>query len=91
MGAVQDAFNIAFRDFVTAGIPASGEYEPDKALIRAIGPIIEQLFAVTGLSDKPYETPEDGAAATTDGDLFWVKGFGTEAARLYNRRRSSLC
>jgi hypothetical protein len=83
MGAVQEAFNTAFRDFVTAGVPASGEYEPDKALIRAIGPIIEQLFAVTGLSDKPFETPEAGAAATFDGELFWVKGSGPIAARLY--------
>lgn len=45
MGTIVDAFATAFRDYVTEGVPASGEYEPDKALLRGIGSLIESALA----------------------------------------------
>jgi hypothetical protein len=80
MGAVQDAFNLAFRSYVTAGVPASGENEPDKAEIRAIGAAVEDLIATAGIADAIYESTSDGLAGTTDGQLFLVKGDGTTSA-----------
>lgn len=76
MGAVQDAINLAFRDYVTEGVPASGAHEPRKFDIRAVGSVIEQLLAVGGIAETIYETTAAGIAATTSGDLFLVKGDG---------------
>jgi len=41
MGTIASAFLNAFRDFVANGVPSSGQNEPNKSEIRAIGPIIE--------------------------------------------------
>ena len=41
MGTIASAFLNAFRDFVVNGVPSSGQAEPNKSEIRAIGPIIE--------------------------------------------------
>lgn len=49
MAEIIQKFNEAFRDFNTANVPSSGRYEPVKATIRAIGPIIEQ--AIDGAAD----------------------------------------
>lgn len=43
MGAIADAFNSAFRDYVTPGDPGSGRWNPDKATIRSIGALIESI------------------------------------------------
>jgi hypothetical protein len=51
MAEITTAFNDAFRDFVTDGIPSSGSNKPSKPEIRAIGPLIEeQLDAVAELA-----------------------------------------
>lgn len=76
MGAVSDAFASAFRDFVTAGVPASGPNEPIKAELRGLGATIEQLLAAAGIGDTIYETTAAGIAATTNGELFLVAGDG---------------
>ncbi|NML11605.1 hypothetical protein HHL08_15855 [Sphingobium sp. AR-3-1] len=88
MGAVQDAINLAWRDFVTEGVPASGPNEPRKVEIRAVGAVIEQFLAVAGI-DKIYETTAAGIAATTSGDLFLVKGTGDSFADLYKNASGS--
>lgn len=49
MGTIADQFAAAFRDFVTDGLMASGDHEPVKADIRAIGPLIEAAVANAGL------------------------------------------
>lgn len=74
MGAVADAFAEAFRDFVAAGIPASGAYEPEKALIRAIGPLIETVAASAGAGLERYATVSAMEAVTDsdDGQLAYV-------------------
>jgi lysophospholipase L1-like esterase len=45
MGTISDGFNQAFRNFNTDGVPASGAYEPDKALIRSLGVLIDSGLA----------------------------------------------
>ncbi|WP_303758340.1 hypothetical protein [Sphingobium yanoikuyae] len=82
MGAVVTAFNTAFRDYVAAGIPASGENDPAKSEIRAIGETIEQLLVTSGIQSI-YETTSAGIAATTNGQLFIVAGSGDVFAYLY--------
>lgn len=44
MGRISDAIAWAWRDFVTDGVPSSGLYEPSKADIRSIGPVIEEVL-----------------------------------------------
>lgn len=46
MGVFTDAIAAAFRDFVTAGVPGSGDHEPVKSEIRALGPLIEAMIGV---------------------------------------------
>jgi len=41
VGAVANAFNIAWRDYNTDGVPASGPFKPIKSVLRGLGPIIE--------------------------------------------------
>lgn len=69
MGTIGDAFKAAWRDFVTDGIPATGENNPDKAEIRPIGNLIDQLVngiaagiqivATTAARDTFYATAEN--------------------------------
>lgn len=47
MGDITDRFATAFRDYTTAGVPASGAHEPNKAEIRSIGKRIDQLIGVS--------------------------------------------
>ena len=72
MGAIADGFAAAFRDYVAAGVPASGPNNPSKAEIRAIGVQLEQAIgaAVSGL--KFYATK-----AALDADT--IKPVGTLA------------
>lgn len=49
MGTITDSIAMAFRDYVTDGIPASGPNEPNKPQIRSIGPIIESAISNVGL------------------------------------------
>lgn len=50
MGMITDGFATAFRDYVTAGVPATGEHDPVKSEIRAIGPLIESALGDIGLA-----------------------------------------
>lgn len=65
MGVITDAFDLAFRDYVTPGFPASGLNDPDKAEARAIGPLIEAAVPVT---DKAAGAAVDGV--TPDNTVF---------------------
>lgn len=42
---VTDAFDSAFRDFATAGVPSSGRNKVKKAEVRSIGPVIDDQIA----------------------------------------------
>lgn len=44
MGAVADAFNLAFRDYVVDGVPGSGLNDPDKSEARALGGLLETFL-----------------------------------------------
>lgn len=50
MGTIAESFVSVFRDYVTAGVPASGAHEPVKSEIRAIGPVIESAIGTIGLA-----------------------------------------
>ena len=50
MGEINDKFADAFRDFVTAGVPASGAHDPQKPDIRSIALPIEAGIAAAALS-----------------------------------------
>lgn len=49
MASITEAFATVFRDYVTDGVPASGENEPVKSEIRAIGPLIETAIGNVSL------------------------------------------
>ncbi|MGJ8477241.1 SGNH/GDSL hydrolase family protein [Sphingobium yanoikuyae] len=83
MGIIKDAFDLAFRDSVTAGVPGTGANEPIKSEVRSIGPAIEQMLSASGIASAIYPTTAAGIAATTDGQLFLVEGAGDRFADLY--------
>ena len=59
MAAITTTFANVWRDFVTAGVTASGLHEPVKAEIRAIGPLIEAAIGTVGIGalvDVVYAT-----------------------------------
>lgn len=66
MGTIAEIFETVWRDYVTDGVPSSGENLPDKAQIRPIGALIEQVLAasVLGAVDVAYST-----RAALDADL----------------------
>lgn len=45
MGTFSDLFNDVWRDFQTAGVPSSGDYDPAKYYIRSIGAILDGAIA----------------------------------------------
>lgn len=49
MGSITEQFAHAFRNFASDGVPSSGVNEPEKAEIRAIGPVIEAALGTIGL------------------------------------------
>lgn len=49
MGDISDRFNSVWRDYNTAGVPASGEHEPVKSEIRDVAPLIESAISTAGL------------------------------------------
>jgi len=59
MGTFTDKFGEAWRDFNTDGVPASGAYEPEKSIIRGVGPALDTALAgaVTGIAQ--YATAAD--------------------------------
>lgn len=68
MGAIREAFETVWRDYVTAGVPASGDHEPVKSEIRAIGATIETAFGASlGNVDVAYAT-----LAELNADLAWA-------------------
>lgn len=76
MGTIIDAFNSAWRDFVTNGVPASGAHKPDKAEIRAIGTLLEQEIeaAQEGLTVKATWAELSAIVGTRDGQPGRVAG-----------------
>ncbi|RWC04211.1 MAG: SGNH/GDSL hydrolase family protein [Mesorhizobium sp.] len=43
---VAAAFDTAFRDYVTDGVPSSGTHKPAKSNVRGIGPIVDAQFVL---------------------------------------------
>ena len=78
MGAIRDAFDTVYRDFVTPGVSASGRNEPDKSLVRSLGTTIEQFLTASGI-DTIYESTALGIAGTPEGMLFLVQGDGVNS------------
>src|SRR5690606_5743056 len=78
MSAAIDALKQAWRDYVTDGVPASGENDPDKAEIRAALDQLDlliaavtagiEIYASTG--DLPAE-PDVGTIALVTGDTYY--------------------
>lgn len=69
MGNIYDAFKLAFRDYATDGVPASGAHEPVKSEIRALGLSLETALAAltAGAADVIKTT-----RALLDADLAWA-------------------
>lgn len=79
MGAIATAFDSAFRDYNTAGVPSSGPRKPVKSEIRALGPVIEAAL-VAGA--RVYDTitilrAVDAAALIADTQVAIVAGRAT--------------
>ncbi|ALJ14277.1 SGNH/GDSL hydrolase family protein [Sphingopyxis macrogoltabida] len=76
MGVIADKFEEAFRDFTTAGVMSSGRFTPDKALIRALGMVIESQIVTSGLgfgnADTEAGLPVDGPADETSPHIVFV-------------------
>lgn len=72
---VRAAVEAAFRDFVTDGIPASGEHEPVKSEIRAaLGELLETTLSAISAGIKRYATVAamDADVDEADGQLAYV-------------------
>lgn len=71
MGTITDNAAEIFRDYETVGVPASGEHEPEKPLIRELFADIESAIgtAALGSVDVAYAT-----RAQLDADLAHVAG-----------------
>lgn len=65
----ETAANI-FRDYNTAGVPASGEYQPEKALMRRWGAQLEAIISTGALSGAVWKTTK----ALLDADLAHAAG-----------------
>jgi len=71
MGNIADQFAHTYRDYSTAGVASSGEHQPEKAEIRAIGQEIENqigaaVSGITGYLDtaaREAVTPDQGTIA----------------------------
>lgn len=68
MGQIADAFVAAFRAFQTDGVPASGTYKPEKAIIQALGTLIENKVISVGTGLGLYEASSDLPALPGPGD-----------------------
>lgn len=84
MGTITEGFAAAFRDFVTEGVPASGERDPVKSEVRAIGPLIESAIgniALSGVVDVVHETKAalDADLAHAENSVGLVYGDATDA------------
>lgn len=51
MGAIADAANTTYRDYVVDGVPASGPHKPDKSDIRSLFGLLDGLFDWVELED----------------------------------------
>lgn len=80
MGDIRTSANASFRDFATAGVPASGDHEPVKSEVRASFGVVED--AVTAASadiaaavlsgGNVYADTTAGLAAVAEGEYFFV-------------------
>lgn len=66
MGKISDSFGNAFRDYIAAGVPASGPHEPVKAEIRALGTLVDTTIgaAAAGVTTLPTTAARDTFYAT---------------------------
>lgn len=74
MGKIADLFSNVWRDYVVPGLPASGENNPSKSQIRAIGSDIEAALSSSGSAIVRYGTTgaRDADATRPDGTLAYV-------------------
>lgn len=88
MGAVADAISAAFRDFVTAGSPASGPNPVAKSEVRSLGAVIENFVstAVDALTAAVATAQSTANAATNTIALVSKTGNFTVAAADKNKR-----
>lgn len=59
MGSILSAFTAAWRDYVSDGVESSGEHQPNKADLRALGSVIEAALGVLqlgGMADIHKDT-----------------------------------
>ncbi len=77
MGAIKTAADLAFRDYVTDGVPASGRNSPDKADIREVFDTIET--ALTAVDDRIEEVEGDLASMPADVDALRTRITNVEA------------
>lgn len=89
MGLFKDTWNSVFRDFTLSGVPSSGRHEPLKQDIRGLGDLIEQLVVSGGVASQVYDSTAAGIAATSNGNLFLVKGSGEVFATLWKNSSGS--
>ena len=82
----------AFRDYTTAGVPASGAHEPEKAAIRrALGELLEATLSTVGAGISRYATKAllDADVTGPAGELAYVyrnNGSGSDPANgVYQR------
>lgn len=94
MGTFGDKFGEAWRDYNTDGVPASGAYEPEKSVIRGIGPALDTSLASLAIGITSYATvsalptspvPANGTQArvfadpTPANNTFWIVQSGAWA------------
>lgn len=74
MSAAIDALKLAWRDYLTDGMPGSGENEPAKAEIRAGLDQLDSLIASVSSGIQRYATVGDLPGDAADGTLALVEG-----------------
>jgi hypothetical protein len=76
MGQFSDLFNTAWRDYVTDGVPSTGNNKPKKSEIRQIGGAIDEALTAAAAGIKTFTTWSDLSAnpGTAAGQTAYVKG-----------------
>ena len=67
MGAISTSAGTAFRDYVTAGLPASGAHDPVKSEVRAVFTVIDTALSSLGVNGAI--TVKKATKALLDADL----------------------
>lgn len=68
MSTFREVFAEIYRDSATEGVPATGDHEPDKAAIRAIGPLLDTALAALAATKVDVSK---ASRALLEADLAW--------------------